>query len=268
MSRRLVAKLSRRSCCLKNLIHRPPDDLRDPLLNPAALALTVDDIVHRRMGHTQLPRNADLRIPLLSQETNNPISRHPSHLLKGLLLLLAKLGLSRIVSGLVTITSFLFSNIEDVPSYLPRINPVFWYTMTALGVLWFIGILVRNRKQAISSWIPEDSSVPSHPSHVPEEQHFINYNGILWKIWTPMLDPLESLHRMGMNPKPYDIPVVGGRPFCPLCRTELLEEKNFFRGYHFSCPQEECNFSHNTSKNSSELYDAVQKVVDRTIFNT
>ena len=179
--------------------------------------------------------------------------------------MLAKLASNRIVSGLVTIISFLLSNIEDAPSYLPRINPFFWYTMTVLGVLWFIGILVWNRKQDISSRKFIHYTPPSHPDYVPADQTLFEYAGLLWNVWIPKRDPMRNWLRTPGIPQERITPIVGGRPFCPLCHTELLEEKNFFRGYHFSCPQEKCSFSLNAPKSSNELHAAAQKVIEREV---
>ena len=82
MSRRLVAKQLRRSCCLKNLLHRPPDDLRNPFLYPPALAFAVDNIVDRRMRYAELLCNPALRVSFLPQETDDAISGQRAHLLE------------------------------------------------------------------------------------------------------------------------------------------------------------------------------------------
>lgn len=82
MSRRLFAKQLRRSCCLKDFLHRSPNDLCDPLLNSAALAFAVDNIVDRWMRYAEFLCNPALRVSFLPQETDDAISGQRAHLLE------------------------------------------------------------------------------------------------------------------------------------------------------------------------------------------
>lgn len=89
----------------------------------------------------------------------------------------------------------------------------------------------------------------------------IKYNEVKWDVVYPQPFPHDVL--LFSRPlsteekiKFEELKVVG--PFCPKCSTKLMQRKNFFKGYTWSCPK--CGFKKRSTENFERVIPKVLEI--------
>jgi len=149
--------------------------------------------------------------------------------------LLNNLALPLILAILIPMASALGSLLAT-GEWITWINFIPWFVwiiFLIIIVIWTIGILVNKRLKRIRNNRPSIAAVP----RVYERYEIgeVSHAGVIWKVYVNYTDPFDSFETTSI--KNFDTDSI---PRCPECKTELEEQKSFWRGYVWSCPR--CGF--------------------------
>jgi len=98
-----------------------------------------------------------------------------------------------------------------------------------------------------------------YPPYGIKKYSLFSYKGVWWPVYIENKNDLDRFTPFNMAQ--YDVPYIG-HPVCPNCQTKLMQKKNFFLGYTFYCPNEDCCFSKRSNSPIKDVSKCVLKIIE------
>ena len=163
-------------------------------------------------------------------------------------------------------SDFILSNLltEIIKLSIASLAAAYLYTLQANPYWWLLPLVGYGGYQ-LGKWRytrkPQLHFLPDAlPQNRPAFLGDFVYAGMLWYAWIPQRDSYRNnLSQLCGIPAERIAPEVSGHPFCPRCRTELVESSFFFL-HIFHCPLENCGFTARCMRAGHQLYHAAEKV--------